>query len=162
MEIGSRRETLSDRLDPFWIGSADNLVPTKTADFALGARGIPRSRRTLAAVGTTGGQLVRKSRREHRAPPENAGRARWVAYTKEGDPSWIRTVPRHFDVNRGMTRTCIESRSISGGSARVGPCRVYPPRTVPSTHFPRRRGNQVATAERALSGDSGRSRDILF
>ena len=28
---------------------------------------------------------------------------------KECDPSGIRTVPRRFDVNRGTTRTCIES-----------------------------------------------------
>ena len=58
MEIGSRRETVSDRLDPFWTASADNQLPTKTADFALGARGIPRSRRALVAVGTVGATEV--------------------------------------------------------------------------------------------------------
>ena len=41
MEIGSRRETVSDRLDPFWTGSADNQLPTETADLALGTRGAP-------------------------------------------------------------------------------------------------------------------------
>src|ERR1700733_1432145 len=60
MEIGSRRETVSDRLDPFWTGSADNQLPTKTADLALGTRGIPRSRRALATVGIGGRRLAAK------------------------------------------------------------------------------------------------------
>jgi hypothetical protein len=38
MEIGSRRETVSDRLDPFWTGSADNQVPTEIRD-DFGGRG---------------------------------------------------------------------------------------------------------------------------
>jgi hypothetical protein len=58
VEIGSRRETVSDRPNPSWTGSADNQVPTKTADFALGARGNPWSRWALAAVGTVGSQLA--------------------------------------------------------------------------------------------------------
>jgi len=49
MEIGSRRETVSDHLDPFWTGSADNQLPTKTADLALGTRGIPRCRRGVGS-----------------------------------------------------------------------------------------------------------------
>src|SRR5579863_2356104 len=74
VEIGSRRETVSDRLDPFWTGPADNLVPTKTADFPLGARGIPGNRRALALLAGS----WYENRGEYRAPPRNAGRARRV------------------------------------------------------------------------------------
>jgi len=35
MEIGSRRETVSDRLDPFWTGTADNQLPTKPSHSSL-------------------------------------------------------------------------------------------------------------------------------
>jgi hypothetical protein len=44
MEIGSRRETVSDRLDPFWTASADNQVPTKigpTLEVWEGRRRVP-------------------------------------------------------------------------------------------------------------------------
>jgi hypothetical protein len=119
MEIDSRRKTVSDRLDPFWTGSADNQVPTKTADFALALGEFPGAEGALAAVGTVSRQLVRKSWRVSCAAAKRREGSR-VAYTKERDPSGIRTVPGRFDVNRGTTRTCIECEGVSGGSDRWG------------------------------------------
>ena len=87
MEIGSRRETVPDRLDPFWTRLADNLVPTKTVDLALGSRGIPRSRRALAAVGTVGGRLARKSWRASRAPGERREGLDGLLTRKKATPS---------------------------------------------------------------------------
>ena len=59
MEIGSRRKTISDRLDPFWTGSADNHLTTK-----IGA--VWRLREGLSLVP----HLCQKSANEEKDFPE--------------------------------------------------------------------------------------------
>ena len=117
MEIGSRRETVSDRLDPFWTGSADNQLPTKTADFALGTRGIPRSRRASELLAPLAGGRY-ENRGEHRAPPQNVGRARWVADTKEGDPSGIRIAAKQREPTREFVVSVGDARSETSENTR--------------------------------------------
>ena len=59
MEIDSRRETISDRLDPFWTGSADNQVPTESRAILVAGQG----RRQVPARGLASDRSLPTSER---------------------------------------------------------------------------------------------------
>jgi hypothetical protein len=55
-----------------------------------------------------------------------------LAAALRSDPIGNRTARQCFDQNRGMSRTCINCRSISGGSALLG-CTASPRPLPPQT-----------------------------
>jgi hypothetical protein len=104
MEIGSRRETVSDRPDPFWTGSADNQVPTESGGILVAGQG----RRQVPARGLASDKSL-----PTRASDPSGIRTGRQALTK-AIPEEVRRSPRSWQAGGKTMRPVLAAQSKSG------------------------------------------------